>query len=211
MRLNYMSGYLLLSGLLCLNVLAENETKENNPQFLISLDDGSEMICTPLIAEIPIKTSYADLKIPLQKLRSVKLDHEKKIASFIFLNGDKIQGACSLETFKAQTLIGELSFPMKHIEEISSTVKEKKKTPVFEDTPARKNACINNLRQIDAAKEQFALANKLHDTDTPGEEIGAYLRGGWKAMKCPAGGTYTINSMNKNPECTVPGHALRQW
>lgn len=208
MRLNYLTGYLLLAGLLCLNVFAENETKENH--FLINLDDGSEMICTPLIKEIPIKTSYADLKIPLQKLRSVTLDHEKEIATFVFFNGDKIQGTCSLETFKAKTLIGELSFPMKHIEKISSTVKGKKKKTVFEDTPARKNSCRNNLRQIDSAKEQFALANRLHDDDTPGEEIGEYLKGGWKAMRCPAGGTYTINSLNKDPTCTVPGHALRQ-
>ena len=211
MRFNYLSGCLLLVVLLCLSVLAEGDVKKKNNRFVVNLDDGSEVICTPLIEEIPIKTSYAELKIPLHKLRSVKMDHDKKIAVFIFLNGDKIQGTCSLETFKVQTLIGELSLPVKHIDEISSTIKEKKKKPVFNDTPARRNACINNLRQIDSAKEQFALANKLGDTATPGEGIGVYLRGGWKAMRCPAGGTYKINRMDRNPECTVPGHALKRF
>ena len=26
---------------------------------------------------------------------------------------------------------------------------------------------------------------------------------------CPAGGTYTYNAMGADPECSVPGHALR--
>ena len=32
---------------------------------------------------------------------------------------------------------------------------------------AQKNACINNLRQIDGAKEQWALENKKTSADTP--------------------------------------------
>src|SRR5208283_1364436 len=35
---------------------------------------------------------------------------------------------------------------------------------------AQKNACINNLRQIDAAKQQWALENKKTTTDTPTRE-----------------------------------------
>ena len=29
------------------------------------------------------------------------------------------------------------------------------------------NGCINNLRQIDAAKQQWALENKMNDTSSP--------------------------------------------
>jgi len=32
---------------------------------------------------------------------------------------------------------------------------------------AQKNTCINNLRQIDGAKQQWALENKKSDTDSP--------------------------------------------
>ena len=66
MRFNYLSGCLLLAVLLCLSVFAEDEVKKKNNRFVVNLDDGSEVICTPLIEEIPIKTSYAELKIPLR-------------------------------------------------------------------------------------------------------------------------------------------------
>ena len=31
---------------------------------------------------------------------------------------------------------------------------------------AQKNSCINNLRQLDGAKQQWALENKMQDTST---------------------------------------------
>src|ERR1700760_3988874 len=34
-------------------------------------------------------------------------------------------------------------------------------------TTAQQNACINNLRQIDGAKQQYALENKMAPTGTP--------------------------------------------
>ena len=41
---------------------------------------------------------------------------------------------------------------------------------------AQKNACINNLRQIEAAKQQWALENKKEDTDTPTQsDVGRFI------------------------------------
>src|SRR5580698_11184280 len=51
---------------------------------------------------------------------------------------------------------------------------------------AQQNACINNLRQIDAAKHQWALENNTKETDTPTEnDLLPYLK---KWPQCPAGG-----------------------
>lgn len=70
------------------------------------------------------------------------------------------------------------------------------------------NACINNLRQIEAAKEQWALATKKAQGDAVVEsEIVEYIKGG-KLPRCPQGGTYTVNVIGKNVECSVPGHGL---
>jgi flagellum-specific peptidoglycan hydrolase FlgJ len=73
-----------------------------------------------------------------------------------------------------------------------------------------KNACINNLRQIDAAKHQWALEGKGTASDTPTErEIASYLKEG--IPKCPAGGVYTfLNAVDSVPTCSVAGHALPQ-
>lgn len=74
-------------------------------------------------------------------------------------------------------------------------------------TTAQKNACINNLRQIDGAKEQWGLEKKVSATAaTVATEVDEYIKGG--APKCPAGGTYTYNAMNANPVCTISGHTL---
>lgn len=74
---------------------------------------------------------------------------------------------------------------------------------------AQMNACINNLRQIDGAKEQWAIENNKKSGDMPtGEQLwgaGGYIRA---KPKCPAGGTYTINAVGTNPTCSHTGHVL---
>lgn len=61
---------------------------------------------------------------------------------------------------------------------------------------AQKNAIINNLRVIESAKQQWALENKKHSSDTPGTtDIDDYLKG--TAMPTAiAGETYNINAVN---------------
>src|SRR6188508_1356525 len=62
-------------------------------------------------------------------------------------------------------------------------------------TTAQKNACINNLRQIDGAKEQWALEQKKSagtNTSSATAAINEYIKGG--TPKCPAGGAYTYNA-----------------
>ncbi len=74
---------------------------------------------------------------------------------------------------------------------------------------AQKNACINNLRQIDGAKEQWALENKKSSgTASVDTEVNAYIKGG--SPSCPGGGTYTYNAVDTSPSCSLSasGHSL---
>ena len=74
---------------------------------------------------------------------------------------------------------------------------------------AQKNACINNLRQIDGAKEQWALENKKSSGSTTVDtEVQTYIKGA--APSCPGGGTYTYQVVDTNPTCSLSasGHAL---
>ena len=69
-------------------------------------------------------------------------------------------------------------------------------------TDARRSACINNLRLINAAKEEYALANNV---DTGGNvdaaDVETYL--GDNVMPvCPSAGTYTINIVGTTPSCS---------
>jgi len=77
-------------------------------------------------------------------------------------------------------------------------------------TTAQKNSCVANLRQIDGAKQQWALENKKASTDTPTTgDITAFLKN--SAMpSCPGGGSYTVNAVSTDPTCnkSADGHTL---
>lgn len=73
---------------------------------------------------------------------------------------------------------------------------------------AQQNACINNLRQLDAAKEQWALATGQPLGAAPVEsEVLEYIKGTTMPV-CPQGGTYSLHPIGQNPTCSHPGHAL---
>jgi prepilin-type N-terminal cleavage/methylation domain-containing protein len=73
---------------------------------------------------------------------------------------------------------------------------------------AQKNACIQNLRQIDGAKQMWATENRKTDSDVPSEaDVAAYLKG--NAMpSCPGNGRYSVRAVSENPTCDAPGHTL---
>ena len=71
-----------------------------------------------------------------------------------------------------------------------------------------RNACIANLKQIDAAKLQWALQNnKAEDTIPTSQDLLPYFKDGVFPV-CPSGGVYTINAVALAPTCSIPGHAL---
>jgi len=81
---------------------------------------------------------------------------------------------------------------------------------------ARKNTCINNLRLIDGAIQQWALEDNKNGADAVvASALTVYLgRGGNGqvnvAVKCPSGGTYTLTTVDTKPGCSKSdaGHVL---
>lgn len=68
-------------------------------------------------------------------------------------------------------------------------------------TTSQKNACVNNLRQIESGKEQWALENKAKtgaDVDTT--EVDLYMR---VPPKCPASGNYTYGKVGTDASCDI--------
>ncbi len=71
-----------------------------------------------------------------------------------------------------------------------------------------RNACINNLRRIDGAKQQWALEKNKPVAAVPTvKDLLPYLKGG-VFPACPDGGIYSINSVDALPTCSVAGHVL---
>ena len=88
------------------------------------------------------------------------------------------------------------------------------------------NVCINNLRQIDSAKQQWALQNNKTTTDVPAVDdltpfFGHGAGGSLTSVYCPVDATmtfatsYTINACGTAPACKIMGvdatypHALK--
>lgn len=70
---------------------------------------------------------------------------------------------------------------------------------------ARANDCINNMRVIDSAKEQWALANAINggaEVDVAG--VNEYIKGCTTPM-CPVQGVYTYDVTGRDPACSKHG------
>lgn len=74
----------------------------------------------------------------------------------------------------------------------------------------RRNVCLNNLRQLDAAKQQWALMEmKGSDAEPTGPDLDDFIKGGTERVFCPAdmsktfATSYTINPVNTPPDCKI--------
>ena len=81
-------------------------------------------------------------------------------------------------------------------------------------TTAQSNACINNLRQIDGAKQEFALENKKGSTyAVSSTDIQPFMGRGVAGTlpTCPSdpatpptfGSSYTIGNLSTAPTCSI--------
>jgi len=78
-------------------------------------------------------------------------------------------------------------------------------------TKSQENACINNLRQMDGAIQQWALETKAAaDADVSTVNIEPFIKAkaGGGLPDCPATGVYAVTKVNASPTCTIAGHVL---
>jgi prepilin-type N-terminal cleavage/methylation domain-containing protein len=67
---------------------------------------------------------------------------------------------------------------------------------------AQQNACINQLRQIDGAKDQWAIEHGKKTNDPVNEiEVNSYIKHGGPV--CPLKGAYTYGVVGTNPTCSL--------
>ena len=72
---------------------------------------------------------------------------------------------------------------------------------------AQKTACANNLRLIDAGKEQWAMeTGQAQSASVVVTAVDDYLKGS-TTPKCPGKGTYTYGDVGTKPTCSATGHS----
>ena len=71
-------------------------------------------------------------------------------------------------------------------------------------TKSQQNACLNNLRQISGAKDEYALDNN-NKAPAITDLYTTYLA---KSPVCPAGGSYTVQALGVDATCNTPNHTM---
>ena len=118
------------------------------------------------------------------------------------LNFDSRSNAVHLATARTA-----LRLQQQHLEELESQNQQ-----ILDASTAviARKTCVNNMRLIDDAKQQWALdTGKPASTVPKVKDLQIYFKEG-ALPECPAGGAYSLNALNEVPTCSIPGHALPQ-
>lgn len=77
---------------------------------------------------------------------------------------------------------------------------------VYMEYSSSQDSCVNNLRQLQAAKEEWALENgKTNGTLATAADLTPYVQLDSKGNlpKCPAGGTYIFGCVGEDVRCSI--------
>jgi type IV pilus assembly protein PilA len=74
---------------------------------------------------------------------------------------------------------------------------------------SQRASCLNNLAQIDSAKQQWGVEKGKSNGDMPADTdlfgLEAYLKA---KPVCPTGGEYTVNPIGTNATCSITSHVV---
>ena len=174
-------------------------------KFAVELTAGSRLIGEPVMRTLPFKTEFTALDIPLTNVTSLTRKDGNPAALLNLRNGDKLTGTLLLKELPLETSLGKLTIPVEQIGKLAILEKPAAEAaPNPEQIAATRDACINNLRIIEAGKDQYALDHNNAAPSSIAELVGPnlYIK---NSPACPANGKYNMNPLGINPACSVHG------
>lgn len=126
------------------------------------------------------------------------------------LRDEKKQLDKQLATSQAQTerTQAEVQQAQARVNETATQIAEQKIIQMKQDQQ-NTAACINNLKLLQQAKQMWARdQNKPVDAVPTPQDLVAYFPN-QLFPQCPGGGSYTINSVNNLPTCSIAGHVMQ--
>jgi hypothetical protein len=94
---------------------AEDEQTAVLPRLELDLADGSLIVGTPIIATVPVRTSYAKMDIPLAQIQTIKMGDDHETVFVDLQNGDKLTGVITLGPIELTTVFGKVAVGIEHI------------------------------------------------------------------------------------------------
>jgi hypothetical protein len=176
-------------------------------------------------AQEKLRQENADLHQQLDQIGALQAENERLSNQLAQASAPQLSQDQTRELVKLRNEVAflrnqksKLQSQNGELESLREENRKLKEQPGAPATPARptvdpeqaKNACINNLRIIEAAKQQCKVQLNLSITDTPTvEQLLPYLGPGAKELpRCPMGGTYNIGIIGVKAACSIPGHVL---
>lgn len=161
-----------------------------------------------------IKSSIADSQnAELSRLHADNQDLPRLRNQLTLLQATNVMLLAANEklTRQLQALVIAAQQAQAQAQQLAAEKQQARAAAVQADEESARNQCINNLRQIYAAKQEWALENnKTADAIPTAQDIAPYIKldADGNIPGCPSGGTYTIGAVGVPPTCSIPGHVL---
>ena len=199
-------AWLCLALMLVAEILLFHASREKDAALTETRDTQSQM--RQLQKDLDeLKNSSSGLQfaeiVKLHKQNEIYTNRLAKAQAMI----DQLQAESAQSAHNLATARAALSLQQQHLQDLQT---ENKLVTDAGLTIIHRNTCINNLREIDAAKAQWALdKNKPGDAVPTAQDLLPYLKDGIFPA-CPDGGTYYLNSVDTVPTCNIQSHVLPQ-
>jgi hypothetical protein len=197
--------------------IARADGTDSPPRLTVELRDGSRLVGTcPEPAFRFHSVPLGDLKVNLKDIRSVERTSDTS-AKLMLAGDDTLTVSYVDTTITVETKFGTQSLPVDSISKFTVQGPASTRAISPEQATAYANQCINNLRQIDAAANQFALERGKTTGDPINfpNDLTPYIRldRNGKIPACPAGGDYVLKTVGEMPTCSLgststPAHVL---
>jgi septal ring factor EnvC (AmiA/AmiB activator) len=169
------------------------------------------------------KQQAADLQAQVDQLKSSIADSQNAELSRLRADNQdlprlrnqvtQLQAANRKLTQQLQAILATAQDQQTQLEKYVAEKQQTRAAAQASEAESERDTCINNLRQIDAAKNEWALENnKTADAIPTAQDIAPYIKldANGNIPGCPSGGTYTIGAVGVPPTCSIPGHVLPQ-
>jgi len=103
------------------------ETNKATHQLVVNLTDGSCVIGTTTLTNLPLQSeALGTMAILLEKVRSLKFSPNHESVIVALANGDKLQGSLDTVSLKLQTIFGPITIPLGKTTEIEVRSSERR-------------------------------------------------------------------------------------
>ena len=187
------------------------------PRLIVELNDGSQLVGSSEDQFIRFHSlPLGDLKLDMKDIRSIDCASTNS-ARLVITGNDTLTVSFVETTIRVETKIGKLVLPVNSVRRLTVQVMDSSGALIPEQATAYANECINHLRQIDAAVNQFALeqGKKSGDPINFPTDLKPYIRldQNGNIPGCPLGGVYTLKRVGDMPTCSLgdtvkPAHVL---